>query len=74
MAQIIVGKDEPLEAAIRRFKKKQEAEGIIKAYKEKQFFTKPSAKRREKRKEALRKQMVKKIRKDKRVHDATRKV
>jgi small subunit ribosomal protein S21 len=72
MAQIIVGKDEPLESAIRRFKKKVEAEGIIKSFKEKQFFVKPSAKKREKRKEALRKLMVKKIRKNKRVYDATK--
>lgn len=55
MATINVREGEALESAVRRFKKKCEQEGILKAWKEKQFFVKPSMKKRLKLKESIRK-------------------
>ena len=46
---------------MKRFKKKVDDEGIIKEYKENQFFTKPSTKRRLVKKEAERKRKIKQI-------------
>ena len=63
MAFIKVRDDETIESALRRFKKKVDNEGIIKDYKEKQFFMKPSMKKRLKRKESERKQKQKQRRK-----------
>lgn len=42
-----------LEQAMRVLKKKVQKEGIIKYYKEKQYFEKPSEKKRRKKKEAI---------------------
>lgn len=53
---VVVGENENLESAIRRFKKVVDEEGIIKTYREKQYFMKPSMKRRLKEKEARRKE------------------
>lgn len=53
---IVVGENESLESAIRRFKKLVDEEGIIKTYREKQYYVKPSTKRRIKEKEIQRKE------------------
>ena len=42
MAFITVGESETIDSAIRRFKKQQEKEGILKDFRKKEFFTKPS--------------------------------
>lgn len=60
---MVVRDNEELESALRRFKKIVETEGILKDYKEKQYFQKPSVKRRLKKKEAERKMKIKKIQK-----------
>jgi len=51
--------NEELESLMRRFKKYVENEGILKEYKENQYFQKPSAKRRLKQKESDRKMKIK---------------
>jgi len=43
---IIIGENEPIDRAIRRFKKKYERSGILKEYKKRTFFVKPSVKKR----------------------------
>ncbi len=54
MVGIIIGENEPIDRAIRRFKKKYERSGILKEYKKRTFFTKPSVKRRMKKAKAIR--------------------
>ena len=43
MAKIIVDDSENLEKAIKRFKRMVEKEGIIREYKKREYFEKPSA-------------------------------
>lgn len=62
MAHIEVYHDELLEKALKRFKRKVEKEGIIRDWKNRQYFQKPSSKRREQEK-ARRRKELKKIRK-----------
>jgi small subunit ribosomal protein S21 len=50
MPKISVGEHEPLEKALRRFKKKIEIEGILKALKARKHYEKPSEMKRRKRK------------------------
>ena len=50
MSRISVGEHEPLERALRRFKKKIEREGILKALKARKHYEKPSERKRRKRK------------------------
>ena len=50
MPKISVGENEPLEKALRRFKKKIEIEGILKALKARKHYEKPSERKRRKRK------------------------
>lgn len=45
MASIKLYEDELLEKAIKRFKKSIDKEGILKEYKERQYFLKPSTKK-----------------------------
>ena len=59
MAHVTVGDKENVERAIKRFKKKVDEEGIIKDYRDRQYFKKPSEKKREKKKESIRKHKVK---------------
>jgi small subunit ribosomal protein S21 len=42
MAHIIVENSEPLEKAIKRFKRLVEREGIIREYKKREYYEKPS--------------------------------
>tara|TARA_R110001592_G_scaffold268032_1_gene534206 strand:- start:852 stop:1055 length:204 start_codon:yes stop_codon:yes gene_type:complete len=50
MATVIVRKNEPIEKAMRRFKKKVEREGIMRDIKDKRYHKKPSVKKKEKTK------------------------
>ncbi|MFH0764230.1 MAG: 30S ribosomal protein S21 [Candidatus Omnitrophota bacterium] len=50
MPKINVGEHEPLEKALRRFKKKIEIEGILKTLKARKHYEKPSERKRRKRK------------------------
>lgn len=43
--KVVLKKDETLDSALKRFKKIQEREGILKELKSREFFEKPSAKR-----------------------------
>ena len=56
---IIVGDDEALEKAIKRFKRMVEKEGIIREWKKREFYEKPSAIRNRKKKAMERKRMKK---------------
>jgi small subunit ribosomal protein S21 len=51
---IIVQEGEPIDRALRRFKKKYERSGILKEFKKRTYFTKPSVKKRMKRVKAIR--------------------
>jgi len=62
IASIIVGDDELLEKAIKRFKRQVEKEGIIREWKKREFYEKPSAIRNRKKK-ALERKRLKKLRK-----------
>ncbi len=59
MALVKVGNDEPLEKAIKRFKRLIEKEGIIREWRRREYFEKPSLVRSRKRKALIRKQMRK---------------
>lgn len=52
MPRVEVGKNEPLERALKRFKKKIEREGVLKQLKARKHYEKPSERRRKKRKDA----------------------
>ena len=52
MVQVLVRKDEPLEKALRRFKKKYEKAGILKDVKKNSYYVKPSQQKRMKRAKA----------------------
>ena len=54
MVGIIVQENEPIDRALRRFKKKYERSGILKEFKKRTYFTKPSVKKRMKRVKAIR--------------------
>lgn len=61
MAHIFVRENETLEHALKRFGRKVDDEKILKEYRDRQYYVKPSKKRREKIKEARRKMEIKKI-------------
>ena len=50
--RIIVRKNEPIEKAMRRFKRKVESEGIMRDMKKKRYYKKPSVEKKEKTKAA----------------------
>ena len=54
MVGIIVADNEPIDRAIKRFKKKYERSGVLKEFKKRAYFTKPSVKKRMKRVKAIR--------------------
>ena len=62
MAFVKVDENEPLEKSIKRFKRMVEKEGIIREWKKRQYFEKPSTILNRKKKALARKQM-KKVRK-----------
>jgi small subunit ribosomal protein S21 len=51
---IIVQEGEPIDRAIKRFKKKYERSGVLKEFKKRTYFTKPSVKKRMKKMKAIR--------------------
>ena len=57
MANIIVDDNEMLEKAIKRFKRMVEKEGIIREFKKREYFEKPSTILNRKKKAAARKVM-----------------
>ncbi len=57
MAHIDIYQDEMLEKALKRFKKQVEKEGIIREWKKRQYFQKPSAQRHEQKKSNRRKEL-----------------
>ena len=59
IALINVGPDEPLEKAIKRFKRLIEKEGIIREWRRREYFEKPSLVRSRRRKALIRKQLRK---------------
>jgi len=62
IAHVIIGEDEPLEKALKRFKRTVEKEGIIREFKKREYFEKPSTIRNRKKK-ALQRKIAKKQRK-----------
>ncbi len=62
--QIIVDESEPLEKAIKRFKRMVEKEGIIREWKKREYYEKPSTIKNRKQK-ALARKLLKKNRKTK---------
>ena len=64
MAHIVVDDSEMLEKAIKRFKRMVEKEGIIREYKKREYFEKPSTILNRKKK-AIARKLMKKNRKGK---------
>ncbi len=62
ISQITVDDNEPLEKAIKRFKRMVEKEGIIREWKKREFFEKPSTIRNRKEK-AMKRKLLRKARK-----------
>ena len=54
MVEVTIREGEPLEKALRRFKKKWERAGILRDVKKKSFYEKPSDSKRIARKKAVR--------------------
>jgi small subunit ribosomal protein S21 len=54
MIEVNVRDNEPLERALRRFKKKWERAGVLRDVRRNSFFVKPSVEKRESRKKAIR--------------------
>lgn len=54
MVGIIVQEGESIDRAIKRFKKKYERSGVLKEFKKRTYFTKPSIKKRMKKIKAVR--------------------
>lgn len=48
MTKVVVKDGEPFEKALRRFKKKVEAAGILKEVRKREFYMKPSVQKKEK--------------------------
>lgn len=51
---IVLQEKEPIDRALRRFKKKYERSGVLKEFKKRAYFTKPSTKKRMKKVKAIR--------------------
>ena len=54
MVEVTVREREPLERALRRFKKKWERAGILRDVRQKSYYVKPSERKRAERKKAAR--------------------
>ncbi len=54
MVGIIIGENESLDKALKRFKKKYERAGILKEYKKRTFYLKPSVRKKMKTAKAIR--------------------
>ncbi|MFP4179724.1 MAG: 30S ribosomal protein S21 [Spirochaetaceae bacterium] len=62
MAYVRIDENEPLEKALKRFKRMVEKEGIIREWKKREYFEKPSTIKNRKKK-ALERKQQKKVRK-----------
>ncbi|MEM5948005.1 30S ribosomal protein S21 [Spirochaetia bacterium 38H-sp] len=62
MIHVPVDNNEPLEKALKRFKRFVEKEGVIREWKKREFYVKPSKIKNEKKK-AMERKLQKKIRK-----------
>jgi small subunit ribosomal protein S21 len=62
LAHIVIDDNEPLEKAIKRFKRMVEKEGIIREYKKREYYEKPSTILNRKKK-AIQRKLLKKTRK-----------
>jgi small subunit ribosomal protein S21 len=51
---IVIQENESIDKAIRRFKKKYERSGVLKEFKKRTYFTKPSTEKRMKKSKAIR--------------------
>lgn len=60
MAEVVVGKNESIDSALRRFKRLVDKEGIISEVKKRDFYEKPSEKKK-KRARAARVRLLKKL-------------
>lgn len=54
MVGIVIAENEPIDRALKRFKKKYERSGVLKEFKKRAYFTKPSVKKRMKKVKAVR--------------------
>ena len=54
MIGVTIQSNESIDRALRRFKKKYERSGVLKEFKKRAYFTKPSVKKRMKRLKAIR--------------------
>ncbi|HED08154.1 MAG TPA: 30S ribosomal protein S21 [Ignavibacteria bacterium] len=54
MVGITVGENESIDKALRRFKKKYERSGVLKEFKKRTFFVKPSIEKRQEKIKAAR--------------------
>lgn len=61
MAYVKARDNEHVESLIKRFKRKVDNEGILKEFRDRQYYKKPSVKRRAKKKEAERKEYIKQL-------------
>jgi small subunit ribosomal protein S21 len=61
LAHIVVDDSEPLEKAIKRFKRMVEKEGIVREYKKREYFEKPSTILNRKKK-AIRRKLMRRTR------------
>jgi small subunit ribosomal protein S21 len=66
LAYVRIDSEEPLEKAIKRFRRKVEKEGIIREYRRREYFTKPSTLKHEKEKARQRKELKKKLKNQRR--------
>lgn len=57
MVGIVVSENEPIDRAIKRFKKKYERSGVLKEFKKRAYFSKPSVKKRMKKLKAIRRSL-----------------
>jgi len=62
LAVVYVKEDEPFEKALKRFKKIIEKEGVLTEYKRREYYEKPSVKRKRKQR-AARKRLIKALKK-----------
>lgn len=63
MARVYAEDNEPVELVIKRFKRECEREGIIREWRKKEFYEKPSEIRKQKKK-ALERKLLKKLRRN----------
>ena len=59
IAYVVIGEDELLEKALKRFKRMVEKEGIVREWKRREYFEKPSSIKNKKNKALVRKRQKK---------------